>query len=85
VSEFTELDRRLTAESRARAAACRREHYGQWRVIAREGNASAFNGYRWQRSRYSAVRCFAAGCGRVWRTDAAYVAELPDAAEEGTR
>jgi hypothetical protein len=46
-------------------------------VIQRKGNASAFNGYRWQRSAYSAVACRC--CGRVWRTKAAFVDRSPDA------
>ena len=45
-----------------------------WGVIQRHGNASAFNGYKWQWSRYSCVKCFS--CGMVWRTNAAYVAHL---------
>jgi hypothetical protein len=56
--------------------ACEREHRGQWRVIQRHGNASAFNGYHWTPSDYSSVRC--THCWRVWRTKAAYVEELPD-------
>jgi hypothetical protein len=45
-----------------------------WRVIVRNGNRSAFNGYRWQYSAYSSVTCLA--CGRTGRTKAAYVDEL---------
>lgn len=48
----------------------------RWVVRVREGNHSAFNGYRFTRSRYSEVSCL--GCGRRWRTDAGYVADLPD-------
>lgn len=46
-------------------------------VLDRCGNSSAFNGYRWQPSDYSAVLCV--WCGRVWRTKAKYIAEAPDA------
>lgn len=47
-----------------------------WRVLQRNGNASAFNGYHWQASDYSAVQCLR--CGAVWRTKADYVVELAD-------
>ena len=53
-------------------------HRNRQAVIQRHGNASAFNGYRWQHSDYSSVICLAPGCGEVWRTKAAYVEELPD-------
>lgn len=48
----------------------------RWVVRVRNGNHSAFNGYRFTPSRYSEVSCL--DCGRRWRTDAAYVADLPD-------
>jgi hypothetical protein len=57
--------------------ACGRDHRATWTVIQRHGNASAFNGYHWTPSDYSACRC--GTCGRVWRTNAAYVEGLPDA------
>lgn len=69
-------ERHRQAEDRARSRRCRRDHYPAWRVIQRNGNASAFNGYHWTPSDYSAVRC--GDCGRVWRTRAAYVGDLPD-------
>jgi hypothetical protein len=58
---------------------CQREHRASWVVLQRKGNYSAFNGYHWTPSAYSAVKCRAPGCNRVWRTKAAYVDELPDA------
>lgn len=61
--------------------ACRTpEHRPFWRVIQREQNASAFNGYAVTPSAYSSLRCIPAlgGCGTVWRTKAAYVDEIPD-------
>lgn len=63
--------------------ACRTpDHRPAWRVIQRKGNASAFNGYHWQGSAWSAVRCpLSHGPGeggRVWRTTAKYVDSLPD-------
>ena len=61
---------------------CRRAHQAWWEVIARNGNRSAFNGYHWTPSDYSAVRC--GHCGRVWRTNANYVRHLPNA-ERTTR
>lgn len=45
------------------------------RVVTFLGNYSAFNGYHWQASDYSAVVCTA--CGTNWRTNAAYVHMLP--------
>lgn len=51
-----------------------------WVVIQRNGNASAFNGYRWQYSDYSAVRCRI--CNMVWRTKAGYVGALKDSTPE---
>lgn len=46
----------------------------QWRVIKRNYNNSAFNGYQRTFSDYSTVTCMA--CGAVWRTKAAYVEDL---------
>lgn len=53
-----------------------RKHRGRWRVVVREANYSAFNGYRYTPSAYSSIRCLE--CPRRWRTRAAYVAQLPD-------
>lgn len=47
-----------------------------WRVVQRNCNHSAFNGYRQTPSAYSAVKCLI--CCRTWRTKAAYVASLAD-------
>jgi hypothetical protein len=47
-----------------------------WAVIHRRCNYSAFNGYYWTPSDYSALRC--GNCGHVWRTKANYVDSLPD-------
>ncbi len=47
-----------------------------WRVLQRYGNSSAFNGYKWTPSAYSSITCL--NCHNVWRTKAAYVAELVD-------
>jgi hypothetical protein len=56
------------------------EYHGKmWEVTSQpQGNASAFNGYRWQPSDYSQVSCTAPGCSNSWRTKAAYVKDLPD-------
>lgn len=51
----------------------------QWKVLDRNCNYSAFNGYHWTSSDYSRVWCLKCGCS--WRTKANYVASLPD----GTR
>lgn len=47
----------------------------RWVVLQRQGRCSAFDGYRWMPSDYSAVQCH--NCGTVWRTKAAFVASLP--------
>ena len=47
-----------------------------WVVIQRRGNASAFNGYRWQGSDYSLVYCN--NCKALGRTKASYVSALKD-------
>lgn len=52
-------------------------------VTQRLCNHSAFNGYRYTPSDYSAVRC--AKCGMYFRTKSAYVSGLPDAPENWFR
>lgn len=53
-------------------------------VLVRYGNYSAFNGYHFESSDYSHIRCMVTGLH--WRTKADYVALLPDATdEESTR
>lgn len=47
-----------------------------WVVLQRNGNCSAFNGYRWQSSDYSCVQCHV--CGMTWRTNAKFVDNLRD-------
>lgn len=51
----------------------------RWVVDVREGNHSAFGGYRFQSSAYSSVRCL--DCGWHWRSKGRYVAALPDATD----
>jgi len=46
-----------------------------WVVVDYRCNYSAFNGYKFTRSDYSAVRC--TSCGFGWRTKAGYVDSLP--------
>jgi hypothetical protein len=60
--------------SGGKACACGKKDH--WTVLQRNGNSSAFNGGRWQRSDYSAVRCMA--CSATWRTKAPYVKTLMD-------
>lgn len=67
-----------SADDLERNQKCQREHKAHWVVTQRKCNHSAFNGYHRTRSRYSEVHCKAPGCGRYWRTDAAYVDTLPD-------
>lgn len=71
-------DRNIAAKNKERRLACEREHRTEWRVFQRKCNHSAFNGYRRTPSDYSTVQCQAPGCGRTWRTKAAYVDEIPD-------
>jgi hypothetical protein len=83
---YFEEDRHFQAEQRAISLACARAHKAFWRVVQRNGNASAFNGYHWTLSDYSGVRCTHPDCGRFWRTKANYVRDLPDITpEESTR
>jgi hypothetical protein len=49
-------------------------------VVTRNGNYSAFNGYAFTPSDYSAVRCLVCGC--YWRTKAAWVTLCRDATRE---
>lgn len=42
-----------------------------WEILTYKCNYSAFNGYHYTPSDYSALKCNA--CGRVWRTKAPYV------------
>lgn len=70
-----------SADELAANRKCQREHYSDWVVIDRKCNYSAFNGYRRTRSAWSRVRCDSPGCGRMWRTKAAYVDGLPDAGD----
>lgn len=55
---------------------CEKLDRSKWRVIQRNCNHSAFNGYRETPSDYSSVTCL--DCGRVWRTKAKYVDQLRD-------
>lgn len=47
---------------------------GTWRIAHYRCNFSAFNGYRWQASAYSLVRC--ERCWARWRTKARYADDL---------
>lgn len=51
----------------------------QWRVLTRNGNYSAFSGYRFTSSSYSALCC--GRCGAHWRTKAAYTRDIRDATD----
>ena len=46
----------------------------RWRVVQYRHHHSAFHGYRRTESDWSSVYCI--GCGRLWRTKAAYVESL---------
>lgn len=52
-------------------------------MLVRNGNFSAFNGYRFTPSDYSAVRCLT--CGEIWRTNADWVSGCRDAAGDRER
>lgn len=45
-----------------------------WRIIQYMCNRSAFNGYHYTPSDYSAIRCLK--CHSIWRTKANYVESL---------
>lgn len=47
----------------------------KWRILQYKCNHLAFNGWRYQRSDYSAITCLR--CRMVWRTKANYVEQLP--------
>ena len=47
-----------------------------WRVVQRCCNHSAFNGYHYTPSEWSAIFC--RSCRALWRTKADYVCLLPD-------
>lgn len=49
-------------------------------VLTRNANYSAFNGYHYTPSDYSAVMCTC--CGACWRTKSAWVAKAPDMSKE---
>lgn len=51
-----------------------------WRVYQRYCNHSAFSGYHYTPSRYSALCC--ESCRAHWRTTAAYVDKVRDATPE---
>ena len=51
-------------------------------VTVRNGNYSAFHGYRFTPSDYSEVRCLA--CGSYWRSNARWVDTCADASREQT-
>lgn len=55
----------------------------KWVVVQRLCNFSAFNGYKYQASDYSGVRCLR--CGQFWRTKAKYVYRLRNATGEEAR
>lgn len=59
---------------RLRCPACKSPNL---QVDVRHGNYSAFSGYRFTPSRYSAVSC--KDCLTPWRTKSPMVDELPDA------
>jgi hypothetical protein len=71
-------ERKISADGRKRTAECARLHRKAWRVRQRNMNASAFNGYRPTWSAYSGLICTHEGCGRAWRSRAAYVGSIPD-------
>jgi hypothetical protein len=48
----------------------------KWRVTQWRCNHSAFNGYHYESSDYSALICEAPGCTGSWRTKADYADKL---------
>ena len=64
-------------------AACKDKGHragGEWVVVDRNCNHSAFSGYHRTSSAYSCVRCLR--CGALWRTKAQYVDTLRNASQE---
>lgn len=55
----------------------------KWRVLQRHCNHSAFNGYKYTYSEWSAVTCLC--CPTSWRTKADYVNKLQDYNEKEPR
>lgn len=70
---------------RGGAVTCKCGNRDAWRVTIREGNYSAFHGYRRAWSEYSEVMCEPeeGGCGARWRTKAKYVRTLTDSTRWG--
>lgn len=66
----------ICSERHERLEKCNGRPGRLWRVTDRNGNRSAFNGYHWQASQWSAVVCLRCGCS--WRTKANYVDRLLD-------
>lgn len=64
-----------------RACICNPKDKSKWWVMHRRHNHSAFESpkYHEHYSTKSTIVC--EGCGMVWRTDAAYVNDLPDQPE----
>lgn len=55
---------------------CNPQDRDQWRVMQRNCNHFALNGYRYTPSAYSSVTCLK--CQRIWRTAGKYVRLLKD-------
>jgi hypothetical protein len=68
------------SERPASVATCQREHRAAWRVTLRECGYPAFGGHVRRETKTSGIVCDPqqGGCGRQWRTGAAYVASLLD-------
>ena len=60
----------------AKCPCCKQIDESKITVLDRYCNHSAFNGYHYTPSDYSAVRCVV--CGNIWRTKASYVSRLKD-------
>ena len=58
---------------------CEKPDRRNWRVTQRNCNHSAFSGYHFTPSDYSAISCLL--CHSSWRTKAGYVDSIPDISE----
>lgn len=67
----------MSAHNPCTCEGTRKERMKNWGITQYRCNHSAFSGYHYTSSDYSAIRCLGAGCLGMWRTKADYVDDLP--------